>query len=324
MGRLRNIARGFTLLAALGVSATTHAQTFPNKPVKMVITFTPGSATDIVGRIVSQKLSEYWGQPVVPENRAGAGGSIASAFVAKAEPDGYTLLINSNAHTVNPAIYAKLPYDTLKDFVDVAPFTMQPQALVVAPDGPFKTVADLVAYGKAKPEALNFAHAGIGSGTHLNTEVFIAAAGIKVTQIIYKGTPEAFTSVMTRTADCFWAPLSAALSNIRAGKLRAIAVSTPKRNAALPDVPTTGEAGVPNADSPGWFGIWAPAGTPPAIVNKINADVRRAIAEPAVKERLNGMGQDTLDMTPEAFARFVRAEVENNHRVIKAAGIAPQ
>jgi tripartite-type tricarboxylate transporter receptor subunit TctC len=320
----RIIVRGFAVLAAIGFAATVQAQAFPNKPVKTIITFTPGSATDIVGRVVSQKLSEYWGQPVVPENRAGAGGSIASAFVAKAEPDGYTLLINSNAHTVNPAIYAKLPYDTLKDFVDVAPFTIQPQVLVVAPDGPFKTMADLVAYGKAKPEAINFAHAGIGSGTHLNTEVFIAAAGIKVTQIVYKGTPEAFGSVMTRSSDCFWAPLSAALSNVRAGKLRPLAVSTPKRNPMLPDVPTTGEAGVPNADSPGWFGIWAPAGTPAAVVNKINADVRRALADPVVKDRLVNMGQDTLDMTPEAFAKFVRSEVENNFRVIKAAGIKPQ
>ncbi len=320
----RIIRFAFGGLIALGLAATTEAQNFPTKPVKTIITFTPGSATDIIGRIISQKLSEYWGQPVVPENRAGAGGSIASAFVAKAEPDGYTLLINSNAHTVNPAIFAKLPYDTLKDFVDVAPLTMQPQVLVVSPDSAFKTMADLVAYGKAKPEAINFAHAGIGSGTHLNTEVFIAAAGIKVTQIVYKGTPEAFTSVMTRTADCFWAPLSAALSNIRAGKLRALAVSTPKRNSALPDVPTTGEAGVPNADSPGWFGVWAPAGTPAAIVNKINADVRKALADPGVRERLVNLGGDTLDMSPEVFAQFVRTEVARNQTVIKAAGIKPQ
>ena len=225
---------------------------------------------------------------------------------------------------MNPAIFAKLPYDTLKDFVDVAPFTIQPQVLVVSPESAFKTMADLVAYGKAKPDAINFAHAGIGSGTHLNTEVFIAAAGIKVTQIVYKGTPESFGSVMSRTADCFWAPLSAALSNIRGGKLRPLAVSTPKRNPMLPDVPTTGEAGVSNADSPGWFGIWAPAGTPLAIVKKINADVRRALADAAVKERLVNMGQDTLDMSPDEFAKFVRSEVENNHRVIKAAGIKPQ
>ncbi|MFN0303554.1 MAG: Bug family tripartite tricarboxylate transporter substrate binding protein [Burkholderiales bacterium] len=324
MGNNQIIRRVLGSLVALGIAATLQAQTFPNKPVKTVITFTPGSATDIVGRVVSQKLSEYWGQPVVPENRAGAGGSIASAYVAKSDPDGYTLLINSNAHTVNPAIFAKLPYDTLKDFVDVAPFTVQPQVLVVSPESAFKTVADLVAYGKSKPEAINFAHAGIGSGTHLNTEVFIAAAGIKVTQIVYKGTPEAFGSVMSRTADCFWAPLSAALSNIRGGKLRPLAVSTPKRNPMLPDVPTTGEAGVSNADAPGWFGIWAPAGTPTAVVNKINADVRRVLADAAVKERLVNMGQDTLDMSPDEFAKFVRSEVENNHRVIKAAGIKPQ
>lgn len=324
MGTNQIIRRGLGSLVALGIAATLQAQTFPTKPVKTVITFTPGSATDIVGRVISQKLAEYWGQPVVPENRAGAGGSIASAYVAKSEPDGHTLLINSNAHTVNPAIFAKLPYDTLKDFVDVAPLTMQPQVLVVNPGSPYKTMADLVAYGKAKPEAINFAHAGIGSGTHLNTEVFIAAAGIKVTQIVFKGTPESFGAVIAAQVDCFWAPLSAALPHIRGGKLRALAVSTPKRNATLPDVPTTGEAGVKDADSPGWFGIWAPVATPPAIVNKINADVRRALADPAVRERLVNLGGDTLDMTPDVFAQFVRTEVARNQAVIKAAGIKPQ
>jgi tripartite-type tricarboxylate transporter receptor subunit TctC len=324
MGRTRNTVLAALSLVAIGLAAPAAAQNFPVKPVKAVITFTPGSATDIIGRVVAQKLADYWGQPVVPENRAGAGGSIASAMVAKSDPDGHTLLINSNAHTVNPAIYAKLPYDTLKDFANIVPLVMAPQVLVVSPDGPHKSVADLVSFAKSKPEALNFAHAGVGSGTHLNLEVFIAAAGIKVTQIAYKGTPEAFTAVISRTADAYWVPLSAGLSNIRSGKLKALAVSTPKRNPTLPDIPTTGEAGVQNADSPGWFGIWAPAGTPAEVVNKINADVRRALADPGVKERLINLGGDPLDMTPDQFSKFVESEVERGKAIIKRAGIQPQ
>jgi len=316
------------LAAALAglLSSHAHAQApaFPSKSVKMIITFTPGSATDIIGRVVAQKLSELWGQPVVPETPAGAGGSIASAFVAKAEPDGYTLLVNSNAHTVNPAIYARLPYDTLKDFANVAPLVMAPQVLVVAPEGKFKSVMDLVNYGKSKPEALNFAHAGIGSGTHLNMEVFIAAAGIKVTPIAYKGTPESFSAVLGGSADAFWVPLSAGLATIRSGKLRALAVSTPKRSPALPDVPTTGEAGVANADSPGWFGIWAPAATPAAIVEKINADVRRALKDPTVRERLVGLGGDPFDMGTAEFTNYVAAEVARSKAVIERAGVKPQ
>lgn len=315
---------GVVAFSAMSAASGAAAQTYPTRAVKAVITFTPGSSTDIVGRVVMQKLSEYWGHPVVPENRAGAGGSIASAAVAKSEPDGYTLLINSNAHAVNPAIYAKLPYDTLKDFVDVAPMVMAPQVLVVAPDSQFKTVADVVAYGKAKPEALNFAHAGVGSGTHMNLEVFISAANIKVTQISYKGTPEAFTAVMSKVADAFWTPIAGGISNIRSGKLKALAVSTPKRNPMLPDVPTTGEAGVANADSPGWFGIWAPAGTPPAIVDKINADVRRALKDPGVREKLLNLGGDPMEMTADEFRKFVHSEVDRSKGIIKAAGIKPQ
>lgn len=324
MGTTRRMLRAALSLAAMSLTVAAVAQEYPVKPVKGVITFTPGSATDVIGRVVMQKLSEVWGQPVVPENRAGAGGSIASAAVAKADPDGYTLLINSNAHSVNPAIYAKLPYDTLKDFVDVVPMVMAPQVLVVSPEGPYKSVADLVAFAKSKPEALNFAHAGVGSGTHMNLETFIAAAGIKVTQINYKGTPEAFTAVMSKVADAFWTPIAGGISNIRSGKLKPLAVSTPKRNPMLPDVPTTGEAGVANADSPGWFGIWAPAATPPAIVNKINADVRRVLKDPGVRERLLNLGGDPMDLTPEEFKKFVQAEVERSKVIIKAAGIKPQ
>jgi len=313
------------IFAALALAASQAiAQGYPNKPVRAIISFTPGSSTDIVGRLVMSKVSEYWGQPVVAENRPGAGGSIGSNVVATAAADGYTLLINSSAHSVNPGIYAKLPYDTLKAFVDVAPLTSQPNVLVVGADSPHKTVMDLVKYAKANPGKINFGHAGIGSGTHLNTERFLAAADIKVTQVPFKGTPEVIGAILSKSVDCYWAPISAALANVKSGKLRPLAVSTPKRNPQMPEVPTTGEAGVRGADSPLWFGVWAPSGTAQAIVDKINADVRKALADPAVKEKLANLGNDTMDMSSADFAKFVREEMDTYGRVLRAAGVKPQ
>jgi tripartite-type tricarboxylate transporter receptor subunit TctC len=320
---MKFIIRILAAIAAAG-AAQAFAQGYPNKPVHAIISFTPGSSTDIVGRVVLQKLSEIWGQPVIPENRAGAGGSIGTAVVARAPADGYTLLIDSNAHTVTPSIYAKLPYDTLKDFVDIAPLASQPNVLIVSASSSYKTLMDVVNAAKAKPGAINWGHAGVGSGTHLNTEIFVAAAKIKVTQIPFKGTPEVIQAMLSGSVDCYWAPISAAIPHIKGGRVRPLAVSTPKRNGQLPDVPTTGEAGVQGADAPLWFGLWAPAGTPASIVAKISADTRKALAEPTVRERLNNLGNDTMDMSPEDFARFVRDELAEYARVIKAAGIKPQ
>src|SRR5467141_3127291 len=255
-------------IAAMALAAAAYqasAQSYPSKPVHVIISFTPGSSTDIVGRIVSQKLSEIWGQPVLAENRAGAGGSIGSNVVAKAAPDGYTLLVDSNAHTVTPSIYAKLPYDTLKDFIDIAPLSVQPNVLVVNTASPYQTLMDLVNAAKAKPSAINWGHAGVGSGTHLNTEKFVAAAKIDVTQIPFRGTPEVIQAMLSNSVDCYWAPISAALPHIKNGRMRALAVSTPKRNPTLPDVPTTGEAGVQGADAPLWFAVWGPAGMSPEL-----------------------------------------------------------
>jgi tripartite-type tricarboxylate transporter receptor subunit TctC len=320
---MKFVIRILTAIAAAG-AAQAFAQGYPNKPVHAIISFTPGSSTDIVGRVVLQKLSEIWGQPVIPENRAGAGGSIGTAVVARAPADGYTLLIDSNAHTVTPSIYAKLPYDTLKDFVDIAPLASQPNVLIVSASSSYKTLMDVVNAAKAKPGAINWGHAGVGSGTHLNTEKFVAAAKINVTQIPFKGTPEVIQAMLSGSVDCYWAPISAAIPHIKGGRVRPLAVSTPKRNGQLPDVPTTGEAGIQGADAPLWFGLWAPAGTPASIVAKISADTRKALAEPTVRERLNNLGNDTMDMSPEDFARFVRDELAEYARVIKAAGIKPQ
>ena len=301
-----------------------NAQGYPSKPVRLIISFTAGSSTDIVARVVMQRVSEYWGQPAVIENRGGAGGSIGSAVVAKAAPDGYTLLVNSSAHSVNPAIYASLPYDTVKDFTDIVPLSIQPNVLVVNVTSPHKTMMDLLNAAKAKPGAINFGHAGIGSGTHLSTERLIAAAGINVTQVPFKGTPEVITALLSNSVDCYWAPISAGLSAIKGGKLRALAVSTARRNPSLPEVPTPSEAGVKNAESALWFGVWGPAGLPQDVVQKISADVRKALADPGVKEKLIALGNDTLDMSPVEFAKFVRDEIDTYQRVIKAAGIKPQ
>jgi tripartite-type tricarboxylate transporter receptor subunit TctC len=313
------------IVAVLAASALqAFAQEFPGKPVRAIITFTPGSSTDIVGRVVTQKLSEYWGHPVLVENRGGAGGSIAAGLVARAAPDGYTLLIDSSAHAVTPAMYAKLPYDTLKDFSDIAPLAGQPNVMVVAPDSPIKSVGDMIAAAKAKPGAINFGHAGVGSGTHLNTEKFKLATGIDFLQIPYKGTQEVLTDLLGGRVEYYFAPISAALSGVRNGKLRPLAVSTAKRSSALPDVPTVAESGVPGFEFTLWFGIWGPAGIPAAVVDKINKDVNRALAEPGVREQLARLGNDTMSMTPAEFSQFVRREVEDYGKIVKAAGIKPQ
>jgi tripartite-type tricarboxylate transporter receptor subunit TctC len=320
MNRLKALL--FAGLAACSLQAT--AQSYPTKPVQVILAFTPGSAVDIVGRIVAAKLSEMWGQPVVNDNRSGAGGSIGSAAVARAAPDGYTLLVTSNAHTVNPWIIANLPYDTLKDFTDIAPMAEQPNVMVVAGDSPYKTLRDLVAAAKAKPDAINLGHAGIGSGTHLSTLKFIAAADIKVVQVPFKGTPEVITAILGHNVDGYWAPISASLSNIKSGKLRALAVTTAKRNAMLPDVPTIAEAGVNGAESALWVAMWGPAGMNRALVEKINADVRKAVADPAVKAKLQSLGNDTMEMTVPEFSKLVRSEMQEYARVLKAAGVKPQ
>jgi tripartite-type tricarboxylate transporter receptor subunit TctC len=313
-----------TAFALVAFALEAGAQAYPNKPVQVVISFTPGSATDIVGRIVTAKLSEMWGQPVINENRAGAGGAIGSAAVAKAAPDGYTLLINSNAHSVNPAIYAKLPYETTKDFTDIVPLTETPNVLVVGTESRFKTLGDFIAYAKANPGKINFGHAGVGSGTHLNTVKLVSASKIDVTQVPFKGTPEVVAAILSGNVDCYWAPISAGVSQIKGGKLRALAVSSARRSPLLPDLQTTAEAGVKGADFALWFGVWGPAGMSADLVNKINGDVRRALADPGVKERLANTGNVALDMSARDFAKFVRSEMDDYQRVVTAAGIPKQ
>jgi tripartite-type tricarboxylate transporter receptor subunit TctC len=322
--KARKLARlGAVLLLVTGAPAA-FGQGYPNRPVHVVVPFTAGSATDILARTFGQRLSEIWSQSVIVENRPGAGGTIGAALVAKAPPDGYTLLVHSAAQAYNPSIYPGLPYDTAKDFVAIAPLAGQPNVLVVAPSAGIQTVAELIAQAKQKPGQLNFASAGTGSGTHINGEKFKLAAGIDVVHIPYKGTPEALTDTMAGRVTYFFAPISAALPLVRDGKLHALAVSTAKRSSVLPNVPTIAESGLPGFDYSLWVGVFAPAGTPAAVVERIARDLRATAQAAEVKERLAALGAEPMPMTPSEFEQFVAVEIVDSAKVIKAAGIRAQ
>ena len=317
--------RNFFVLAILAaLAAPGFAQPYPGKPVRLVIAFTPGSSTDIIGRVVAAKLQEMWGQPVVGENRVGAGGSIGSAVVVKSPPDGYTLLANSSAHVANPGIYANLPYDTLKDFTNLALLGGGPNVLMVSPQAGWKTLRDFIDAAKASPGKLNFSSAGIGSGTHFNLEKLKIATGIDVVHVPYKGTPEAISDTIGGRVCCYWAPLNAALPHVNGGKALALAVSSARRSSLLPDVPTVAEQGYPGFDYTLWVGLWGPAAMPPEIASKINRDVNAALASPDLRDRLTRLGTEPGNMTIPEFTEFVRKEVEDTQRVLKAAGIKPQ
>lgn len=305
-------------------SSKGSARAFPTKPVRVIIAFPPGSATDIIGRVITNKVSEYWGQTVIADNRGGAGGSIATTIAAKAAPDGYTLIINSSAHAINPSMYAKLPYDTRKDFVDITRLVGQPNVLVVSPGAAFKSMKDFISDARAKPGSINFAFAGLGSGTHLNLEKFKLAARVDVTPVSYKGSGEAINDVMGDRVHTYFAPISAGISFIRANRVRALAVTSAQRSSQLPDVPTIAESGVPGFEFILWFGLWGPAGMPQPVLNKVWTDFNRALQDPGVREKLATLGNETMPMKPPEFTKFVNQEIAEYARIFKAAGIKPQ
>jgi tripartite-type tricarboxylate transporter receptor subunit TctC len=310
------------LCALLTVPAS--AQTWPSRPVKVIVPFTAGSATDILARTFGQKLQEVWGQPVVVENHPGAGGTIGAGIVAKSTPDGYTLLVHSAGFAMNPFIYPELPYDSAKDFVDIAPLGGQPNVLVVASNSGIKSVADLIAQAKQKPGAFNYGSAGIGSGTHVNAEKFRLATGIDAVHVPYKGTPEALKDTIAGRVTFFFSPISAALPQIKDGKVTALAVSSAQRSSVLKDVPTIAEAGVPGFDYNLWVGLFGPANLPPDLVNRINHDVMRVMQMPDVKERLSSLGAEPMTMTPAEFAGFVKGEFDTSAKIAKAGNIKAQ
>ena len=313
----------FGVFLALFASAAL-AQSYPTKPVRLVVAFTPGSSTDIIGRAVAAKLQEMWGQPVVVENRAGAGGTVGSEFVLRADPDGYTLLANSSAHAANPGMYKDLRYDTMRDFVNLALLGGGPNVLMVGPETGWKTLKDFVDAAKKTPGKLNFSSAGMGSGTHFNLEKLKLAAGIDVQHVPYKGTPEAIGDTIAGRVCCYWAPLNAALPHVNGGKAVALAVSSAQRSPLLPNVPSVAEQGYAGFDYTLWVGLWGPAKMPAEVAAKINKDVNAALASADLRERLTKLGTVPGNLTIAQFTDFVRKEIEETKTILQAAGIKPQ
>ena len=297
------------------------AQDWPAKPIRAIVPLTAGSATDTIGRTVLDQLSYQLGQPIVVENRPGAGNTIGMAAAARSDPDGYTILINSSSHTIVPATYRNLPFDTLRDLAPVIPLGNMPTVLVVSPSKGYKNLSDLVAAAKAKPGAMNYSTAGAGNFSHFATEVLRSAAGFEAVHVPSKGAPEALTEVLAGRVDFFFAPLLVALPALKDGRLQALAVSGSRRAAALPDVPTTAEAGFPDSEYNFWVGMFAPSKAPPAILDKLYAETLKALQNPAVREKLARLGTDPMILPAPAFDKLVRAEVAINTKIAAAAGV---
>lgn len=311
-------------MAALSGLGDACAEAWPARPLRVIVPVGAGSTTDIIPRLVFEQLSPQVGQPIVVENRVGAGGTIGTAQVARADPDGYTVLAHGSAITIAPALYAGLAYDTLRDFAAVVPFGISPAVLVVSPASRFRTVEDLVAAARHRPGSLTFSSVGIGSATHLSAERFRASAGIDVVHVPYKGGAEAMTEVVAGRVDFFFAPVGLAMPNIRDGKLLPLAVNGTTRSTALPEVPTTREAGFVDAEYPIWFGLFAPANTPQEVIERLNRETLKALQAPKLRERLGQMGIDPMPMTPKEFDAFVRKELALNAALVRQAGLKPE
>jgi tripartite-type tricarboxylate transporter receptor subunit TctC len=298
-----------------------RAQAWPTKTIRVIAPFSAGSTVDVVGRLVLDPLSQHLGQTMVLENRVGAGGMTGATFVARADPDGYTLLINSSAHSAIPAIFPNVPYDTARDFAAVSTLGSSPNVTVVAPDKGFKTLKELVAAAKSRSGGLTYATAGVGSATHLSTERFRVSAGFEAIHVPFKGMPEALTEVMTGRVDFTCSSIAPAIPLIREGKLIALAVTTPKRSPALPDVPTSLEAGYADSDYTFWVGVFVPAKSPREIVDRLHQEVQKVLQAPGMDKRLAQNGIDPMPITPQAFDALVKKEVAENIALVKAAGI---
>jgi tripartite-type tricarboxylate transporter receptor subunit TctC len=311
-------------LAALVMSAAAcfaQSQPYPNKPVRMIVGFTPGSEIDVVARLLNQEMSDNWGQRVVVDNRSGAGGTVAGAIAATAAADGYTLFFNSVSHAASQALYPKLPYDTLRDFAAVSQATSAPNVLIVAPSQGIKSVKELLVATRQKAGQANYGSAGVGSGTHITGEMFRIAAQLNVSHIPYKGVPEVLADTATGRIHYSFAPIGNALPFVKDRRLVGLAVTTAERVPSLPEVPTVSESAIPGFEWDQWYGLFVPAKTPRAIVNQLSKEMARVLALSSIRERLAVRGSVPKPSTPEAFDRFVRAEVEKVTRAIQAGGI---
>lgn len=309
---------------SLAVAATeAGAQAWPTKSLRAIVPVAAGSSTDIIPRVVFEQLSSQLGQTIVVENRTGAGGTIGAAFVAKSDPDGYTVLASGSAHTISPSLYPKLSYHPARDFAAVIPLGISPNVLVVSPTKGFKTVGDLVAAGKAKPGTLSFSSVGIGTATHLSAERFQFSAGVQAVHVPFRGGAEAMAEVMAGRVDFFFGPPALVLPHIRDGKLAALVVNGTTRTSALPDVRTTREAGFNEAEYPIWYGLFLPVKTPRDIVDRLHRETLKALQAPKVRERLGTLVVDPMVMTPKDFDAHVQKEIAVNVALVRAAGIKP-
>jgi tripartite-type tricarboxylate transporter receptor subunit TctC len=311
------------LLAALGFAALVAgpalAQDYPTKTIKLIAPFAPGGSVDIVGRILAQKMTESLGQTVVVENKPGASGMIGADMVAKSPPDGYTLLVNSSIHVIVPSLFSKVPYNALEDLVAVGQATEVPMVMLTGANSRAKTVQDVIAWAKAEP-GVAYASAGSGSSAHLAGEVFKKATGVSLTHIPYKGSGAAMADVIGGQVPLMFDALTAAMGHIQGNKMRALAVSSQQRSPILPDVPTFQELKMPQMNLSTWHGVWAPKGTPPAIVKKLNAEIARIVALPDVREKIKGLGGIPVGNTPEQFDAYQRAELAKWSTIVKESG----
>jgi tripartite-type tricarboxylate transporter receptor subunit TctC len=315
-----------TIVILLGAAlsaftGTVAAQQYPSKPVRLIVPFAPGGGTDITARAVAQKLTEAWGQPVIADNRPGANGTIGVDLAAKSAPDGYTITMISSSHTVNVSLYSKLPYDLVRDLTPVTQATSQPYAMVIHPSVPAKTVKEFIAYAKTKPGGINYGSSGTGGIAHLGGAWIGHIAGIEMVHIPYKGGAPATLDMIAGRTQMQLGTLLLTGPHIKAGKLRALAVTTPKRWHGTPELPTVAEAGVPGFAITQWYGMIAPAKTPPAIVTKISKEISRILHQPDVKEKLASDGADAVGNAPEAFGAHIKAEVAKYAKIVKLVGL---
>ena len=313
----------FTGMLSLQPLFASAQANFPNKTVKMIVPLTPGSGADIAGRIVAKNLAESWKQPVIIENRPGAGGLVGTGVVVNSDPDGYTLLVQSASYAANPAIYKKLPYD-LKSLKDVNILGTSPYALVVSAESPYKSLKDLVNAAKSKPEIIPFASAGVGSSTHLAAEYFNQTMGIKMLHVPFKGSPEAIQETIAGRTAYYMAPLQTAIAQIQGGKVRALGVTSATRAEAAPEIPTIAEQGFQNFEIGLWVGVWAPSATPAGVLQKINTDINRALQDSDVKSAYAKAGITIKPMNLAETEKFVRSEIIKYTKIAKDAGIEPQ
>jgi tripartite-type tricarboxylate transporter receptor subunit TctC len=308
-------------LSGISIAGLAHAQSWPTKPIKLIVPYPPGGGTDVIARIVQEPLAKELGQQVIIDNRGGAGGSIGSALAAQSPSDGYTVLFTLSSHTINPAIYTKLPFDTEKDFSSVVTVASLPQILVANPNFPAKTVKEVIEMAKAKPGSISYASVGNGSPGHLAGTMMATDAGVDMTHIPYRGGGPAVTDVMAGQVPLLWVSIPAAAQFVKTGKLKALAVSTVKRSAVFPDVPTMVESGFKGFEVDSWYAMFVPAKTPQAIIDRINKATVNVLAQPDVKEKLLGQGAEAVGDTPAQLSGVVKKEIAKWKQVVKSANI---